>query len=148
MLAKIILSKKEAEKVRNISFYKICFNEKKGIPIDNDGKEMIFPTIEELQKMAFQKLSDKGFNVERVSPSDANCIIHVFKKLHYPYEDEIHNICGYDCFTKKINRWISTSDMGDDFELDFSKCVSRHWLYQDEYIDYDCDFFDVYVKIN
>ena len=66
MLAKIILSKKEAEKVRNISFYKICFNEKKGIPIDNDGKEMIFPTIEELQKMAFQKLSDKGFNVERV----------------------------------------------------------------------------------
>lgn len=63
-------------------------------------------------------------------------------------KEEIHNLCGFNCFTKKLGKgkWVSISE-GNEFEIDFSKYVIRQWLYQDEYVDYDCTFFDMYLLV-
>ena len=150
-MTKFILSKAESAKIREVHFYRISFYEKNAIPIDNQGNIVNFPTLEELAKMAIEKILEAGFHeVKRVAPNDANCIIRVFNKLHYAYQenmDEIHNLCGFNCFSKKLCAWVSIADNGDEFNLDFSKCVQRQWIYQDEYIDYDCNFFDCYVYV-
>ena len=138
MIAQIILSKNESEKIREISFLKIS----------SSTKEIALPSQEELLKMAFQRISNKGFFIERVAPNDANCIIRVFSKHDYPYNSEIYNLCGFNSFTKKFNNWMSISTRGDDFQLDYTKSLHRLWLYQDEYLDLECDFFDCYIRIN
>lgn len=138
MIAQIILSKSESEKVRKISFLKVS----------TSTKEVPLPTQEELLRMAFQRISNKGFSIERVAPNDANCIIRVFSKHDYSYDNEIYNLCGFNFFTKKFNGWMSISTRGDDFQLDYAKSLHRLWLYQDEYLDLECDFFDCYVQVN
>lgn len=101
--------------------------------------------------MAFKCLSEKGFQIKRVAPDRANCIIRMFNKRHFPYDNykkELHNVCGFNCFcfSKKLGKWITLLEE-NEFVLDFSKCTIRQWLYQDEYIDYDCTFFDTFLLI-
>ena len=99
--------------------------------------------------MAVEKILSEGFHeVNRVSPDDANCIIRVFNKCHYPYsENSIHNLCGFLCFTKSSNSiWVSTPSTSP-IELNFSKYIQRQYIFQDQYIDYNCDFFDSYVYV-
>lgn len=151
MAIKYILSKAESEKIRNIRFYQISFYEENGFPVDSRKKRINFPSLEMLQEMAFNKILKSGFHeITRVSPNEANCIVRVFNKTHFAYgEDpsEIHNLCGFNCFTKNFNTWTSVTDSCKYFELDFSKCLNRQYLYQDEYIDYNCNFFDCYVCV-
>ena len=148
-IVKIVLSKKEYERIRNIHFYKRSFFEKNGFPVDSKGKKIEFPSLEELYKIAVKQILSEGFReVNRVSPDDANCIIRVFNKCHYPYSRKsIHNLCGFMCFTKNSNNiWTSTCG-NSQIELNFSKFIQRQYIFQDEYIDYNCDFFDSYVYV-
>ena len=148
---KNILSKRDIKEIRNTHFYKIAYYEKKSIPIDGSGNKIFFPNLEKLQEMALKSLSEKGFQIKRVAPNKANCIIRVFNKRHFPYDDyknELHNVCGFDCFcfSKKLGEWTTFLN-DDEVILDFSKWKIRQWLYQDEYVDYDCTFFDMYLLV-
>ena len=146
MAVKYILSKIGSKKIRNIRFYQIRYHEKNGVPIDGKGKPIDFPSLEMLLEMAFNEIFKAGFReVRRVSPNEANCIIRVFNKTHFPYgEKEIHNLCGFNCFTQHFNTWTSISDRDEILQLDFSKC---QYLNQDKSLIYDCNFFDCYICI-
>ena len=145
MVVKFVLSRKECEKIRNIHFNQISFYEKNGIPMDSTGREMDFPSIQTLREIAIEKILRAGFReVNQVSPDDANCVIRVFNKCHYPYKGNIHNLCGFMCFTKRSNAiWISNSG-NSQIELNFSKCT---YICQDNDVNYECDFFDTYVYV-
>ena len=159
-----MLSKEQKEKLRNIHIYELACEEKNGIAIIRKsvpkvkrGKET-FSTVEEefvvpspyqIAESVFKQILVCGFSkVERVSPTDANCIIRVFQKLHHAYEfDQIFNMYGADCFVKSCIDWISECN-GDAFPLDYSKCLIGQWLYQDEKITFDAEFVDFYVKVS
>lgn len=145
------LSKRDIKEIRNTHFYKIAYYEKKSIPVDSCGNKIFFPNLEEIQEMALKSLSEKGFQIKRVAPDKANCIIRVFNKRHYPYDEyknELHNVCGFHCFcfSKKLGKWITLLE-DNEVILDFSKWKIRQWLYQDEYVDYECAFFDTFLLV-
>lgn len=143
-----MLTDDQKEKIQNISFYRIFYQERHGIPISN-GINVSIPSFPEIKNFAFSLLLRNGFsNIEQVAPTDANCIIRIFSKTHYPYQyGEFHNLFGFNCFTKYHNIWLSSSD-GDKFQLDFSKCEICQWIRVDNYITYSCDFLDCYIKIS
>ena len=74
-------------------------------------KEFVIPTPYQIAENVFKQILDVGFSkVERVSPSDANCIIRVFQTLHYKYEFDItFNMYGADCFTNDALGWVSNT---------------------------------------
>ena len=159
-----MLSKEQKKKLRNIHIYELASKEKNGVAIIQKsmskvkrGKET-FSTVEEelfipspyqLTESVIKQILACGFStVEKVSPSDANCIIRVFQKLHYEYEfDLIFNMYGADCFVKGSTGWISECN-GDTFPINYSKCLIGQWLYQDEKVTFDADFVDIYVKVS
>lgn len=159
-----MLSKAQKEKLRNIHIYEIACEEKNGIAIIRKrvpkvkrGKKT-FSTVEEdfivpspyqIAESVFKQILVCGFSkVERVSPTNANCIIRVFQKLHYAYEfDQIFNLYGANCFVKSGMYWISEFDSGT-FHLDYSKSLIGQWLCQDEKITFDAEFVDFYVKVS
>ena len=146
-----MLSKSQKESIRRIGIFEYACRERKGHPITHEGKDFIIPAISEIKETAFQEILKLGFsNIEKVEPNKANCIVRIFKKLHYHYDNDLtYNIYGYTCFTLKAGSWV-THSLGafQDFKIDYSKHILRHWLCQDEYIDFDLDFFDCYVKIS
>lgn len=143
-----MLNQEQRDAIRKITIHDYSYKEKNGKPIDEDGKEFIIPHLSELKKSIFEQILKLGFSkIERVHPLKANCVIRLYQKLHYVYEDDyIYNLYGAICFTKKSGIWIHSSS--SDFELNHSIYLLRHWIFQDEYIDFDCDFFDCYVKIS
>lgn len=160
-----MLSREQKENLRNIHIYDLSTEEKNGIAIIRETiptakgakkkfntieKEFIIPTPYQLVENMSTKILASGFSkVERVAPSNANCIIRVFQKLHYKHEfDQIFNIYGASCFTKDTMGWISNSDCGECYTLNPSRCLIGQWLYQDEKITFDADFIDFYVKVS
>jgi len=143
-----MLNNNQKEKIRKIMLYEYALKERDGLAIDHTGKNFLIPTFPEIREIIFKQILELGFSkIEIVAPNKANCIIRVFQKLHYKYDSLIYNLYGAHCFTLKSGKWISTSISGN-FEIDYSDFYSRHWLFQDEYIDFDLDFFDCYVKIS
>ena len=143
-----MLSRSQRESLRRICLFEYACREKKGQPIALNGSNFVVPSLNEVKESVFQEILKLGFSsIERVEPNKANCIIRVFQKLHYHYMDNlIYNIYGATCFTQRASgQWV-TSPAG--FEIDYSKHIMRHWLCQDEYIDFDLDFFDCYVKVS
>lgn len=125
--------------------YTICNNDRN--PISFEGQSFVIPSFVEIKETIFNQLRASGFShINFVHPSKANCIVRIFKSLNYKYEDVFYDIYGAHCFTRKSGKWISMSK-GGEFEIDFSKFEIRHWLFQDEYIDFNIDFFDCYLKI-
>lgn len=144
-----MLNSKKKEIIRKITVFKCAFYEdKKGKPIYVDNSELIIPSFPQIREMVFDKILKSGFSeIKLVSPGEANCIIRVYTKQHYEYErDIVFNLYGADCFTKKSGKWVSEGGQGE-FDINYSKCVIRNWLYQDEYVDINCDFFDCYCMI-
>ena len=159
-----MLSKEQKERLRSIQIYDLACEEKNGVAIIRKsvpkvkrGKET-FSTVEEefivpspyqIAESVFKQILSCGFSkVEKVSPSNANCIIRVFQTLHYEYEfGQIFNMYGADCFVKSGIGWISECASGT-FHLDYTKCLIGQWLYQDEKITFDAEFVDFYVKVS
>lgn len=147
-----MLTNTQKESIRKVDLYDYSLYEKKGKAIQSNGKEFIIPSFVELRQIIFNDILKLGFSkIEIVKPSNANCIVRVYKKLHYKYDSglstNIYNIYGAHCYTLKDRKWI-TSTFQYDSEIDYSKCIIRHWICQDEYIDFDYDFFDCYVQIS
>lgn len=143
-----MLSKKQKESIRRISLFEYACKEKKGQPIALDGSNFIVPSLNEVKESVFVEIFKLGFsNIERVEPNKANCIVRVFQKLNYHYDYGLtYNIYGATCYTlNNAGRWVTSSD---EIEIDYSKHIITHWLCQDEYIDFDLDFFDCYVKVS
>ena len=145
-----MLTKKQREKIRNTNYLEIYNFEEKGLSIQFKEKVHI-PSFVELKNIAFNQILLKGFSkVEQVSPNNANCIIRIFCKMHcYDEFIKTHNLYGFYCFTKgKRNKWISYSQSQKVIELDFSDMTLHFLICQDQYVDYNCDFLDCYVKIS
>ena len=136
------------EKIRGVKIYEYASREIRGKAIDYKGKEFIIPQLSELKAEIFKKIYDLGFeNIEIVSPNKANCLIRIFQKLHYEHDFSINNVYGVNCYVLKNGKWILESD-GNEFPLDYSKEKIKHWICQDDYIVFDMDFLDLYVKIS
>lgn len=159
-----MLSNEQKEILRKIEIYEMSDEEKNGKPIirkreprEKRGKktfsvvetDFVIPSIFQLFDYICEQIINAGFSkIERVEPNKANCIIRVFQKLHYEYEfEQIFNIYGANCFVKRGRDWFSETN-GSIFKLDYSKYIIKQWLYQDEYILFDTDYVDFYVKIS
>lgn len=147
-----MLTDVQKESIRNVDIYDYSLKEKKGKAINYDGKKFNIPSFVELKQIIISEILKLGFSkVEIVKPSKANCIIRVYQKLHYNYdfpgETSTYNLYGAHCYTLKSGKW-TTSAFQDDSIINFSEFIIRHWICQDEYIDFDCDFFDCYVQIS
>ena len=147
----VVRSKSQIEQLRCIGLFEYACREQKGKPITYDGKEFVIPALNDVKESVFREILKLGFSsVERVEPNKANCIVRVFQKLHYHYDyDLTYNVYGAVCFTLKAGKWV-TRPFGEirDFEIDYSKHIIKHWLCQDEYVEFDLDFFDCYVKVS
>lgn len=136
------------EKVSGVKIFEYASREIKGKAIDYKGKEFIIPPLSQIKEQIFKKIYDAGFEkIEIVSPNKANCLIRIFQKLHYKYDYSIYNVYGVSCYVLKKGKWILESD-GTEFSLDYSKEKIKHWICQDDYIVFDMDFVDLYVKIS
>ena len=150
-----MLTLNQKKLIRSIHLFKYATKEKRdGKPINWDGTRFVVPSLKEIELLIYEEILKLGFSkVERTSPKYANCIIRVFHKLHYPCDHSsdwkcIYNIYGAACFTLVSGKWTSTGFDEKITEIDYSKWVIRHWICQDEYIDFDFDFFDCYVEIS
>ena len=143
-----MLSRDQRQSIRRIYLFEYACREKNGKPISLNGNNFVVPSLTEVKESVFQEILNLGFtSIELVEPSKANCIIRVFQKLHYHYDvDLTYNVYGATCYTlNNVGQWVTSIA---DFKIDYSKYILRHWLCQDEYIDFDLDFFDCYVKVS
>lgn len=140
-----MLTKNQREKIRSIADGK-SFIEKKNDFNATSVRRNDVPDVFELREQAIEKIKELGFTeIIQVAPKNANCIIRVFSRFNLEHEiNEMYSIYGYNCYTKSKGIWIT----GKDFEISFSKCKRICWIFQDEYVDFDCDFVDFYVKVS
>lgn len=145
----ITLNTHQREQLRNIRLYACSSQEKRGKPIINDMpfKMLEFQEIFENVKAA---IISEGFStVERVSPKKSNCIIRAYKTKHYKYDDVLtYNIYGSYCYVRNGLFFTTIDTQGDTFSIDYAHCRTRRWLCQDEYIDFDHEFVDFYVRVS
>lgn len=144
-----MLTPKQKEKIRNIGIYEYSSSEENGKPLTYKGQEFHMLSCDEIRKEVLNKILRVGFSkVNFVNPARANCVVRVFVLKHFKYDNElVYNIYGAHCFTRKNGRWVSRSQ-DSSFELDYAKCIIRHWFFQDEYADFELDFFDTYVHVS
>ena len=143
-----MVSKIKVEGLRELRIFEYALSKDgKNITIFND-KDFIFLSFPEILKEMSERILKLGFTkIERVKPSKANCLIRVYSLKQYKYErDMVYDLYGSLCFTKKNGTWFTQGSIGE-YEIDYSKCIIRHWIVQDEYIDFECDYVDYYVRI-
>lgn len=142
-----MFTKEQKENIRTINLFEEFYGNKKGVSFHNKKKVHI-PDVWELKEQVIKSIIEKGFSkVERVEPKNANCIIRIFNNRKVEFgRDVMTNIYGFNCFVKEGGKWISESC--NKFEINFEKYEVGYWLCPDEYVTYDCDFVDFYVKIS
>lgn len=144
-----MLSIADRDKIRKINLFCYSSEEKDGKPIKMDGSEFTIPPFMDLKQIATDEILNSGFSsVETVEPSNANCIIRVFKKLHHPHDDTFYNAYGYCCYTRLLGEWNTSPNGMDYYPLNPSKFKYRISIFQDEYVELNLGFFDCYVKIS
>ena len=146
------LTEQQKELVRQIRIYAYSDTERDGkayYKCNGKEKEFIIPQFGDILKIMFENIKKVGFSeIERCSPSEANCIIRVYQDLHQEYEwGMCFNIYGANCYTETNKIW-QTSDGVDNYRLDYGKYQFRLILGQDETLRVNADFVDCYVKIS
>ena len=142
------LSTHQREKLRNIRLYAYSTQEKKGKPIINDMPFQMLDFQEIFERTKATIISEGFSSVERVSPKNSNCIIRAYKTNHYKYDDVLtHNIYGSYCYVRNGLEFTTIDTQGETYPINYSHCRTRRWLCQDEYIDFEHDFVDYYVRI-
>lgn len=145
----MILTAEQKEEIREIlvwSFYLVDEHGKPANPIQ--GKTYLDLRWDQIRRKIMNQLEKKGYEVQFVKPSHANCVIRVFNDVKTYEYDNKYRILGGNCFVKDITgKWISESSLGDPFELDYEKHELRVWFFQDEYWMVKVNFFDTYVKL-
>lgn len=137
------------ELIREIGIHRYSCQEENGKPVTFDGKTFVMLTPNQVKAEIEKEILKMGFSkIRRVSPTWANCIIRVYEKVRYDYEDGlVYNLYGAECYTKDRGCWV-TKTSGELYRINHERSLHRHWICQDEYIDFDCDFFDCYVRIS
>lgn len=141
-----MLTREQKEKLRHLSYSQFFLTEQNGVPLDiRNNQPVKIPDFSELQECVFREIRKLGFNeISRVIPWRANLIVRLFYKRHYQSDyPEIHNLYGYRCYARSGLSWVT----GSQENFNPSKFVFRVWFFQDEYINYDCNFVDFYLKI-
>lgn len=152
------LNEKQKDLLRQIKIYDYAFREnKRGQPLDSSGKKFMIPSWTDLFSDTCKSICQAGFSkVEQVVPDKANCIIRIFEKRHFNYENTccpiIFNLYGVLCFTKNEDgKWMTKNTLsgegGHEFEINFSECFVITSLWH-ENIKIDVDFFDIYVVVS
>ena len=110
-------------------------------------RNLSFHSLARFKKM-FDNIKKAGFTeIERCSPSEANCIIRIYQDLHHEYEWGLcFNINGANCYTN-INGIWETSDGIDNYPIEYDRHQFRMILMPDESLRVNADFVDCYVKI-
>lgn len=144
-----MLNNSQKEGIRELRIYNYSCKEKEGIPLDNKGNIFKVLTFTEILEELSKQILKLGFSkIERVEPKKANCLIRVYQKLHYKYDYYwIYNVYGGFCYTLKAGKWVTTNGF-DNYEINYSKCITGHWIYPDEFVEFNCDFCDYYVKVS
>ena len=142
-----MLTKEKKLRLRNTNMFVASYKEVDGTPYLKQ-KPINIPDVWEIRREAMRQIQAIGFaNIEPIEPKNANCIIRIFTKRHFEYEnEEIHNVYGFQCFVKENGIWIS--EMGKILQINFKKCEIIHFLLPNESVEYSCDFIDCYVKIS
>lgn len=145
-----MLTKKQKETIRNLNISQSAERVRNGMMIDGYGREMIFPSSDEIENMAFQKLIHAGFHFTRVAPNKANCIIRISVVRHFSYDSEFTiNYYEVNFYTQKKSSWTMTDAFGEEREITYSTHTTRFYLEDDKppiLIEPD-SFHDFYVKI-
>ena len=141
-----MVTKEQRDDIRSIKFYSEFVGTKEGISFDNKKKVHI-PGMLELKDMAFKRIIETGYSkIERVKPSLANCIVRVFYWRQNGISKNVMScVYGYNCYVKENQKWLTGLD--GNLEINFSEHKIGRWVCPDDYIVYNCDFADFYVKI-
>ena len=110
------------------------------------------PCIEELEYEAYQKIRELGFTkIKRTGPFMANVILRLFRRTDFVptnFDDEHWNAYGYRVYTKRYEDWV-TGGANENIYIDYSDFfIVRTFIYQDEYIECPCHFFDIYLHVS
>ena len=148
---KMSLTNQQKHVIRKIRMYAYSDIEREGKAYYADHgkeKEFIIPQFGEILKKMFDNIKKAGFTeIERCSPSKANCIIRIYQDLHHEYEWGLcFNIYGANCYTN-INGIWETSDGIDNYPIEYDRHQFRMILMPDESLRVNADFVDCYVKI-
>lgn len=140
-----MLTVAQKEAIQKINIYDSIWKKEDGTIITPNKKDIVVPNFFEIKKMILQKLKEYGVSkIECVKPYRANCIIRVYQHLNYQYDSTIISLYGVKCYIKVDQIWTTYCNE----RINFSQLILREWLFQDEYIDHDCEFYDCYVKIS
>lgn len=144
-----MLTNKQKETIRNLNIYQSAERVRNGMMIDGYGREMIFPSSDEIENMAFQKLIHAGFHFTRVAPNKANCIIRISVVRHFSYDSEFTiNYYEVNFYTRKKSTWIMIDGFKEEHEITYSTHTTRFYLEKGKtpiLIKPD-SFYDIYVK--
>lgn len=145
------LTTQQKNALRQIRIFEFSDTERDNKPYYKEQgveKEFIIPQFGEILGRMFENIKKAGFsNVERCSPSKANCIIRVYQDLHHQYEwGMCFNIYGANCYTKIGGIW-ETSNGTESHGIEYDKHRFRVILLPDESLLVNADFVDYYVKI-
>lgn len=137
-----MLSKQDKEVIRSqINFDKVTS--------DVNWQRPSIPSFIDLKEQAINQILALGYSqVDLVSPRIANCIIRLYKKFDIAHEETNCHAYGYHSFLHENGYWYTTFDSGKTlYPIDFSKCAHSLQISQDESLEFDADFFDIYVSI-
>lgn len=146
------LTKQQKYAIRKIRTFAYSDTERDGkayCTVHGKEEEFVIPQFGEILKIMFDNIKKAGFTeIERCSPTEANCIIRVYQDLHHEYDWGLcYNIYGASCYTKTNGIWKS-SDGIDDYPIEYDRHQFRMILLPDESLRVDADFADYYVKIS
>jgi len=121
--------------------------DKKGVNVPVDEEMRFLDPYELVESVRKGLLNRCGLEkVERVSPFRANIIVRVYQVRHYKYDfGSIYNLYGADCYVRNWFKWY-TENNGELFPLNRLENCIRHWLYPDEYINFNTEFIDIYFR--
>lgn len=144
----MIFTASQKKKIREVKLWSFYSMDKSGnLTFLNHRKEMSDLNWEQIRKKLINQLEEIGYEVKFVKPSQANCVIRVFNDVK-SYENQKYRILGGNCFIKDVNgTWLSGSDRGNTFELNYEYHELKIWFFQDESWDVRVNFFDTYVKL-
>ena len=146
------LTKQQKYAIRKIRIFAYSDTERDGkayYTVHGKEEEFVIPQFGEILKIMFDNIKKAGFTeIERCSPTEANCIIRVYQDLHHQYDWGLcYNIYGANCYTKINGVWES-SDGIDDYPIEYDRHQFRMMLLPDESLRVDANFVDYYVKIS
>lgn len=84
------LTKQQKYAIRKIRIFAYSDTERDGkayYTVHGKEEEFVIPQFGEILKIMFDNIKKAGFTeIERCSPTEANCIIRVYQDLHHEYD--------------------------------------------------------------